>query len=39
MANNLRSEYGALSQFHDNRRHELDLHRLEVDDLRRALDD
>ncbi|KDR80779.1 hypothetical protein GALMADRAFT_241215 [Galerina marginata CBS 339.88] len=38
-ANNLRNEYVAHSTSHDNRRHELDLHRLEIDDLRRALDD
>ena len=38
-ANNLRNEYVAQSSSHDNRRHELDLHRLEVEDLRRALDD
>jgi len=38
-ANNLRNEYVAQSTSHDNRRHELDLHRLEIEDLRRALDD
>jgi len=38
-ANNLRNEYVTQSTSHDNRRHELDLHRLEIEDLRRALDD
>ncbi|KAH9479344.1 hypothetical protein JR316_0007934 [Psilocybe cubensis] len=38
-ANNLRNEYVAHSTSHDNRRHELDLHRLEIEDLRRALDE
>jgi len=39
VANNLRNEYVAHSTSHDNRRHELDLHRLEIEDLRRALDE
>ncbi|KAF8159408.1 hypothetical protein B0H34DRAFT_703324 [Crassisporium funariophilum] len=38
-ANNLRNEYVTHSNSHDNRRHELDLHVLEIDELRRALDD
>ncbi|KAJ3512287.1 hypothetical protein NLJ89_g3604 [Agrocybe chaxingu] len=37
--NKLRKEYAAHSTSHDNRRHELDLHRLEIDELRRALDE
>ncbi|KAG5644884.1 hypothetical protein DXG03_007525 [Asterophora parasitica] len=38
-ADRLRATYGASSTSHDNRRHQLDLHRLEIDDLRRALSD
>ncbi|RDB15355.1 Spindle pole body protein pcp1 [Hypsizygus marmoreus] len=38
-ANRLREEYGASSTSHDNRRHQLDLHLLEIADLRRALSD
>ncbi|KAF5373341.1 hypothetical protein D9615_007388 [Tricholomella constricta] len=38
-ADRLRAAYGASSTSHDNRRHQLDLHRLEIDDLRRALSD
>ncbi|KAF8639093.1 hypothetical protein AX17_001738 [Amanita inopinata Kibby_2008] len=36
-ANRLRSEYAATSTSHDKRRHQLDLYRLEIDDLRRAV--
>lgn len=36
-ANRLRDEYTTSSKSHDNRRHQLDLHLLEIDDLRRAL--
>ncbi|KAF8238118.1 hypothetical protein L208DRAFT_1243498 [Tricholoma matsutake] len=36
-ANRLRDEYAASATSHDNRRHQLDLHLLEIDDLRRAL--
>ncbi|KAF8075138.1 hypothetical protein FPV67DRAFT_1605655 [Lyophyllum atratum] len=38
-ADRLRAAYGASSTSHDNRRHQLDLHLLEIDDLRRALSD
>lgn len=38
-ANQLRTEHRASQVSHDNRRHELDLHLGEIDDLRRALDD
>ena len=38
-ANKLRSEYVSHVNSHDNRRGELDLLRLEIDDLRRALDE
>ena len=33
----LRNQYAASSTSHDNRRHQLDLHLLEIDDLRRKL--
>jgi len=36
--NNLRNEYVAHSQSHDNLHHELDLRRIEIDDLHCALD-
>ncbi|GLB41649.1 putative pericentrin-AKAP-450 domain of centrosomal targeting protein [Lyophyllum shimeji] len=36
-AERLRAAYGASSTSHDNRRHQLDLHRLEIDELKRAL--
>ncbi|KAJ7781957.1 hypothetical protein DFH07DRAFT_1017858, partial [Mycena maculata] len=39
LANRLRAEYRASQMSHDNRRHELDLHLAEIDDLRHALDD
>ena len=38
-ANKLRNEFVAHSNSHDDRRHELDLHRLEIEELRRALED
>jgi predicted nucleic acid-binding Zn-ribbon protein len=38
-ANQLRQEYAVSSTSHDNRRHQLDLHLLEMDDLRRSLSD
>ncbi|KAI0629314.1 hypothetical protein C8Q77DRAFT_1143253 [Trametes polyzona] len=37
--NRLKSEYAASQTSHDNRRHELDLRVLEIEDLRRALSD
>ncbi|KAL6300868.1 hypothetical protein BKA93DRAFT_500905 [Sparassis latifolia] len=37
--NKLRDEYTASQTSHNNRRHQLDLHLLEVEDLRRALSD
>ncbi|KAJ7224111.1 hypothetical protein GGX14DRAFT_548737 [Mycena pura] len=38
-ATRLQTEYQAAQISHDNRRHELDLQRAEIDELRRALDD
>ncbi|KAG6908885.1 hypothetical protein DXG01_002863 [Tephrocybe rancida] len=38
-ADRLRVAYGTSSTSHDNRRHQLDLHLLEISDLRRALSD
>lgn len=38
VANNLRNKCASLSTAHDNRRHELDMHRLEIEELRKALD-
>ncbi|KAG6841233.1 hypothetical protein C0991_000517 [Blastosporella zonata] len=38
-ADRLRAAYGTSSASHDNRRHQLDLHLLEIGDLRRALSD
>lgn len=37
--NTLREQYKASQSLHDNRRHELDMHLLEIEDLRRALSD
>jgi chromosome segregation ATPase len=37
--NHLRDEYAACQTSHDNRRHQLDLHLVEIDDLHRALSD
>lgn len=39
LANKLREEFAASSTSHDNRRHQLDFHLSEIDDLRRALSD
>ena len=36
-ANRLHDQYAASSTSHDNRRHQLDLHLLDIDNLRRAL--
>lgn len=37
--NQLRKKYSTHSATHENRKHELDMHRQEIDDLRRALDE
>ncbi|PPQ63099.1 hypothetical protein CVT24_005810 [Panaeolus cyanescens] len=37
--NGLRKKYSTHSTTHENRKHELDMHRQEIDDLRRALDE
>lgn len=39
VANDLRTKCTSLSTAHDNRRNELDMHRLEIEELRKALED
>ncbi|KAF9530371.1 hypothetical protein CPB83DRAFT_850794 [Crepidotus variabilis] len=38
-ANKLRNKHASMSTSHDNRRHELDMHLHEIDELKKALDD